>query len=494
MSKIFSPISYTDEAASSKASIVLQGDESLIHQCKLFLREEHMNGNIRTLHRRSGEFFRWLRTHYDPITDEMVRTLLYEFFEGVQIVKQNKKTAGFEYVGYSPSATKVSALLDALKAAASLDDRVDVPSWLDGRTAYGAPADIVSFTNGLLHVPTKQMVKYTPVFFGMNSLPFPYEPDAPEPKEWIKFLNAVWPDDQQSIECLQEWFGLLLTANTSHHKILFLIGPPRSGKGTISRVANALLGQHNCTGPTLGSLGGTFGLQPLIGKLLATVSDARLSERTDKGVIVERLLSISGEDSLSVDRKHATAWEGRLSTRIMILSNEMMRLTDSSGALASRFLVLRQVESWLSREDHGLFDRLKAEMPGILAWALAGLDRLTSRGRFVQPEAAQPLLTEIADFASPIKAFIRDRCVLGPDEKVAKADLFKAWADYRTDKGWHTSETAASFGAKLRSAAPKVGEAKPRTEDGGRIDLYTGIALKAPAAAPSKPQPFRDLF
>ena len=53
-------------------------------------------------------------------------------------------------------------------------------------------------------------------------------------------------------------------------------------------------------------------------------------------IVVERLLSISGEDTLTVDRKYREPWTGQLPTRIVILSNELPRLTDSSGALASR--------------------------------------------------------------------------------------------------------------------------------------------------------------
>ena len=57
-------------------------------------------------------------------------------------------------------------------------------------------------------------------------------------------------------------------------------------------------------------------------------------------VIVERLLSISGEDSRTIDRKFKAPWTGRLETRFLILSNELPRLTDPSGAMASRFITL----------------------------------------------------------------------------------------------------------------------------------------------------------
>ena len=62
-------------------------------------------------------------------------------------------------------------------------------------------------------------------------------------------------------------------------------------------------------------------------------------------IAVERLLSISGEDSITVDRKYRAPWTGRLPTRFLILTNELPRFADSSGALASRFVLLDPHES-----------------------------------------------------------------------------------------------------------------------------------------------------
>ena len=86
-------------------------------------------------------------------------------------------------------------------------------------------------------------------------------------------------------------FGYLLTSDTRLQKMFLIVGPKRSGKGTIARVLKALLGVANVAGPTLSGLGTNFGLAPLVGKPLAIISDARLSGRADQQVIAERLLA-----------------------------------------------------------------------------------------------------------------------------------------------------------------------------------------------------------
>jgi putative DNA primase/helicase len=89
-------------------------------------------------------------------------------------------------------------------------------------------------------------------------------------------------------------------------------------------------------------------------------------------VIVERLLSISGEDALTIDIKFRDPVTCKLTTRLMLLSNELPRLSDASGALAGRFIALRLTESFYGREDLDLTQKLLTELPGILLWAIEG--------------------------------------------------------------------------------------------------------------------------
>ena len=197
-----------------------------------------------------------------------------------------------------------------------------------------------------------------------------------------------------------------------------LIGPKRSGKGTIGRVMTGLLGAHNVAAPTLSSLTTNFGLSPLIGKPLAIISDARLSSRADGMIAVERLLSISGEDSLTVDRKFLNPWTGRLPTRFVILTNELPRFADASGRLRQPLRPAHADQSFYGQEDPALTAELLQEAPGIFNWALDGRDRLLERGYFLQPASGREALQHFEDLGSPVGAFIRDTCDIGPDLEI----------------------------------------------------------------------------
>src|SRR5262249_53944197 len=152
-------------------------------------------------------------------------------------------------------------------------------------------------------------------------------------------------------------------------------------KGTIAAVLRALVGEDNVCAPALSDFENSFGQQPLLGKALAIIPDARLTSRTNHGRLAETLLSISGEDAITGNRKHKDHVTVRLSTRVMILSNELPHLRDDSTALAGRFVTLQLSRSWAGKEDTGLKSRLLKELPGILLWAVEGLRRLRKENR-----------------------------------------------------------------------------------------------------------------
>jgi|GEM_PF-2428521 len=376
--------------------------------------------------------------------------------------------------------TFVGEVRAALESLTILPDDIEQPCWI-GRAAAESerpdPISILPARNGLFELASGKLYPSTADFFNCNAVPYDCDPKAPPPVEWLKFLYQLWPDDAEGIACLQEWFGHLLTADTRLQKILLLIGPRRGGKGTIFRILSALLGPANVAGPTLGSLAQNFGLQPLLGKTVAMVSDARMSSRSDTATIVERLLSISGEDAQTIDRKHLSPVTVKLSTRFILATNEMPRLNDASGALAGRFVVLPLTQSFYDKEDHTLTDRLLRELPGILLWAIEGWKRLQTQKRFTAPTSGETLSRALDDLGSPIGQFLRDRCIIvGTNLSVPKADLYREWKSWCEESG-HVSGADSHFARNLLAGVPGLDAARP-VQGNSRTRVWVGVRLR----------------
>jgi putative DNA primase/helicase len=418
----------------------------------------------------------WDGNCWPEVAARDIRSAAYHYLENAEFDGADGLAA------WAPTRRKLDDVMDALQAVTLIGSRIEPPAWIDHVPSDPIATEIVSMKNGLLHVPTRRLLPHTPRFFVHHALPFAFSPEAPPPRRWLAFLSELWPEDNDCLETLQEIMGYVLAGGTSLQKIFLIVGPKRAGKGTVARVLEGLLGRSNVAAPTLSSLATNFGLSPLIGRPLAVVADARLSPRTESHVVVERLLSISGEDSLTVDRKYRDPWTGRLPTRFLILTNELPRLTDASGALASRFVVLVLKRSFYGAENPSLTEELLDEASSIFLWALDGLDRLFTRGRFAEPLASQEALRRLEDLASPIGAFIRSRCVVDGTQRVTCDDLWEAW------KAWCNAEnrppgTKTVFGRDLHAAAPTMGRVRGR--DGlDRYYEYVGIGLAADASLP----------
>lgn len=461
---------YTKPDTNWRQPLILSPSAPL-ETARSFIKRNYLMDDLRTIHHQNSVFYGWNAGHYAEMATEEVRADIYKFLDRAQRPTKDGKTAPFE-----PSRSKVLNVLEATSAQAQLPTTIRAPAWLD--LVQHPPADeLVVCTNGLLHLSTRHLLKHTPAFFTLNALDFAFDAIAPVPASWIKFLNTLWGKDEAAISALQEMFGLLLTGETRHQKAFLIVGPKRSGKGTIARIATRLLGQANVCGPTLSSLSQNFGLAPLIGKRLAVISDARLGAKNDQQIIVERILAITGEDSLTVDRKFRNGWTGKLETRFLILSNELPRLGDASGALASRFIILMLRNSFFKKEDLGLTDRLITELPGILNWALDGWDRLKKRGYFIPPASAAEAQQEMEDLGSPIGAFLRERCVVDTHRSVECDRLFEAWVVWCRDNNRDHPGTVQGFGRDLRAAVPGLDVVRPRNLDGTRSRYYQGLDL-----------------
>lgn len=418
-----------------------------------------------------GAFYQWTGTHYREYPDEELEHDLYEFLNGALALSKRGEVAPF-----NPTKNKVLEIVHALRLGSLISRDWNTPCWL-GAPKYRPAANLVACRNGILNLKTRELLPHGPLFFTTNCLPLDYDANAPEPKRWLQFLEEIWPADKsgnydvEAEETLQEIAGYLLTSDTRQQKIFLIVGPPRSGKGTIVSVLERLLGEDNCVFPTFSSLGGEFGRWPLIDKKLATITDARISSRADTHKIAELLLSISGGDRQTINRKNQAFWTGKLNVRFLITTNVLPAIRDASGTIATRYILVKLTETFLGREDLKLKAALAPEMGGILNWALDGLDRLRKRGYFSMPPSSQESIRELQDAAEPVGAFLREWCTCDPAQRVNVKTLYRSYRAWAEEAGQQILPKN-SFGRALRGQLPKL-----KTAGVGAKRDYVGVAL-----------------
>lgn len=442
----------------------------------------------RTLWFFRDEYYVWDHptSSYRIVPRKQIHSDIYRFLRDRRV---RSKTAGV--IPCKPDQKLVGKVLDALDSVCEAFVR-QLPSWV-APESYSPihPDNVLAFSNGLLDLggylaeANTALHPPTPAWFATQVFPYQFIAGASCPS-WLKFLSQVFPDDNGRIELLQEWFGYCLTRDTSQQKMMLMVGPKRSGKGTIGRILEMMIGGGNVAGPTVAALASQFGLQPLIDASVAIVSDARFRGQ-GMDVVGERLLTISGEGTVSIERKFLPTLTLKLDTRFVFMTNEMPRITDASGALASRFLILQFTESFYGKEDTNLTGRLAVELPGIVLWAIEGLARLREQGHFTKLEEQDALVEQMEELASPVSAFLRDEAILpyqALDEGLKPAELTSPVEDVWLRWQWwakhngHSEGSKIDLGRKLSAVLPKLKKVRPRNEDGFRSHDYVGFKLR----------------
>lgn len=432
----------------------------------------------------NDDFLSYRDGAYRDVEDDGVKAELWRELDKamVWVKKDNQQVLA----RFKPNRNNVLETLAALKAIAHIPaDNLSPPCWLaDGGPD---PLSILPCRNGLLDVRTGELVPASADFFTRNAVDVEFDPAAPEPEIFLRFIEDVMPDPLAR-ELLREWMAYLLTPDVSQQKILLMVGPARAGKGVTQRIIRELVGVGNTCNPLSSDMGGTNvgALEVLIGKSVAFMSDARFSRTANSHAVTERLLTISGGDPITISRKYKDAWNGQLPTRFVMLTNELPQLKDNSPALANRFVPLLFEKSFLGREDPTLAARIIAsELPGILNWALEGRRQLDRRGRFKLPQASEDAIAEIMDLGSPVAAFVRQYCDEGPGKQIKKEVLFDKWKQHckENEVPWGKPE---EFARDLYAATNhRVKSVRLAADSSGRRPyVFDGIDLSGAANDP----------
>ncbi|MGV9800187.1 phage/plasmid primase, P4 family [Mycobacterium sp. NPDC003449] len=412
-------------------------------------------------------WYRYVGNHYDDLDERALRKHLSDMLSTARYI--NKE--GLQ-VPWNPRPASLKELVETLALESLVDKDVEPASWIDGRKHLVIPC-----SNGLLRVRDHMFLDHDPAYFSLHCLGFDYDARASAPR-WLQFLDEVWPGDGDAHALLQEWFGYVLSGRTDLHKMLMLIGVTRSGKSTITKILDRLVGPANCAWITAETLVSRFGLAQLVGKPLAVFADERMTVRGNEAV--GRILAITGEDAVPIEVKFKEAYSARLPTRLMFCSNEVPTLPDAARAINNRVLSLHMDVSWLDHpdQDPDLVNKLVLELPGIFNWALEGLARLDANGgHFTQAHSADRVGELLRAGASPLREFVDERCVLAPENRVAKEVLYGEWKLWAEANG-RLPGSSADLGRKIFAAfGNQIGQGKvgPR---GQQRPAYRGIDLR----------------
>ena len=223
--------------------------------------------------------------------------------------------------------------------------------------------------------------------FCRNRLPIRYDPNAPQPVIWLRFLSDLL--EPEDILTLQEYLGYCLIPTNRGQVMMLLKGNGGEGKSRIGVVMQKLLGSNMKNGSIAKVERSPFARADLEHELLMVDDDMRM-EALRQTNYVKSIVTAQGK--MDLERKGKQSYQGWMFARLLAFSNgDLQALYDRSDGFYRRQLVLTTKEKPVGRvDDPDLAEKMKAEAEGIFLWAFEGLQRLVANNfKFTESQRTQ---------------------------------------------------------------------------------------------------------
>jgi putative DNA primase/helicase len=250
-----------------------------------------------------------------------------------------------------------------------------------------------------------------------------------KPELWLQFLDRVTNADKLRQEYLRRWAGYCLTGLTTEHAVGFAYGTGGNGKSVFSTTLQNVLGDYAKSCPQELFCETRNEQHPCAIAALQSVRLALVPE-TEKGssFAESRLKALTGGDKIAARFMHQDFFEYTPQFKVLLCGNHKPYLSSVDEAVRRRLhLIPFDVTIPPEERDPRLTEKLRAEYPAILGWAIQGCLEWQRDG--LNPPASVTAATN--DYLlneDRIALWIEAHCEMDPHVSVGSSE---AWKDYK---------------------------------------------------------------
>lgn len=357
----------------------------------------------------------------------------------VQVGDKNAADAMFRF---AKQTTMRSGVCNMLALAKSEPGMAITPDGLDSDPWK------LNCANGVIDLKTGELQPHRREDFFTKVCPVEYDRDADCPI-WLAFLRTIFADDQELIGFMRRAVGMSLTGSTSEHALFFCFGGGANGKSTFIETALALLGDDYATkAPSELLLAKKTGhpteLTTLWGRRLVACTETDDGRRLAESQVKE----LCGGDKLTARRMREDFWTFSPTHKLWLASNHKPRVKGTDHGIWRRIkLIPFNVRIPEADQDRDLGEKLRAELPGILLWAVAGCLEWQASG-LREPEAVRAATREYREEENDVGQFVAECCELDDAAATAASELYAAYKRWANERPMNPTQ----FGRRLEEA------------------------------------------
>jgi len=300
---------------------------------------------------------------------------------------------------------------------------------------FDADPWLFNVSNGTVNLLTGQLHPHSAADLITKLAPVRFDPEAKSPRFDLFMVEVV--TDPETIAFLQKAVGYTLTGDVSEHASFFIHGPTRAGKTVFVELVQSMVGDYSVLAPTSLLMMKQGESHPcdrnvLKGVRVAVFTEMPAGQRWD----LPTYKSLTGGDTITSRGMRENFSTFKPTAKLWMVGNHRPIVAEDDPATWERQRVI-PIDRTIPEADRDpqLPEKLRAEMSGVLNWALAGClawqrERL---GQSAKIRAATGAYREESDRLAP---FVAERCSTDDSEAVVKrSDLYLAYVAWANAQG-----------------------------------------------------------
>jgi P4 family phage/plasmid primase-like protien len=351
---------------------------------------------------------------------------------------------------------------------------------------------LLNCRNGIVDLRTGQLLPHDRDQLITKICDVEYNPHAECPR-FLKFLHWAMgdnPDAEQTtrtvnlVSFLQRAFGYALTADVSEKAAFVFYGARgNNGKTTLLTCFRKLLGEYSAQisidtlmTSRLQDAALRADLADLRAARFVITSEVEKEHRLSEGKLK---YITAGMGDIKSCRKYENPIEFRATHKLFMDCNHRPEVRGTDDAIWSRLkpvpFDVRMAEDDPDM-DKKLIDKLVAEAPGILAWAVRGCIAWRANGLGEPPEIGEAN-NSWREHDDPLKEFFEDCCEISPEQWVRSAELSAAYAWWSKRERERYPLGRIAFGERVAARGFKHLRSR-KNADGKQMRTIEGVTVK----------------
>ena len=335
---------------------------------------------------------------------------------------------------------------------------------------------LLNVVNGTIDLRTGKLRLHSRDDLLTRLCPVDYDPRAACPT-WDELLDLVTGGNKELQAYLQRAAGYTLTGDTGEECLFFAYGHGKNGKSTFMETLGAILGDYSAKTlaeslMTRRSGGISNDIARLDGPRFVLASELEENRRWSEALVKD----LTGNDTITARFLHKEFFEFKPKFKIWCYGNHKPNVggTDTGFWRRMRLIPFTVEIPESKRVSRSVLDkRLRAEWPGILAWAVRGCLLWQEQGLGSCPEVEQATAEYRAE-NDVLAEFLKDACVVMPNVRTRVGDLYRAYDQWAKDSGVHYTWTKLDFGKRMREKGFVSGKST-----GGQV-FWSGVTTQDP--------------